>query len=156
MEKLILNLKNCNNSKIFLQVQQEILFYTIAKSLWQKIFLLAYTNCNGCLYPHTLKHTCVFLWNQIYMKENKLVERFTDTFYDISFSQLNWNDISLELSPNIDKRMFKERYWQTRKRKEYLRKHAAEYITAIALEDDNNLICQKLKEIFCDKLETEK
>lgn len=159
MENLVLAVKDCCNSKIIVQLQQEILFYAVAKTLWKKIFQFAYDNCEGCLFPHTVKHSCVFLWNTLYLKQNKLVERFIENFYNSSFCQLDWNkDFSFEsqVKQHIDERIFKECYWQTRQRKEYLQKYVTEYIMAIAFEEDDNLICQKLKEITCNKLEDNK
>lgn len=152
MENLILLLKDCCSSKIIVHVQQEILFYAVAKNLWKKIFQLAYVNCEGCLYPHTLKHSCVYLWNSLHLKENNLAEQFITTFYDVSFSQLDWNNdftFLSQIKQYIDERIYRECYWQTRKRKEYLKKYVTEYIMAIAIEEEDNLICRKLEEIVC-------
>lgn len=135
-----------------LRLQQEILFYTAAKILWKKIFQLAYENCEGCLFPHTIKHSCVFLWNTIYLKEHKWIEQFIENFYDQSFCELDWSrDFTIECgNKHIDDRIYKACYWQTRKRKDHFKKSVTEYIMTVALEEDDNLICQKLKDISCD------
>lgn len=147
MEKIILSVKNCKpNIKLDVDLQHKIFFYVVAEAMWKKIFWLAYHNCEGCIFPERIKHSCLYLWNPAYLKENNLGERFIQMYYDDAVSQLNWiDDLTVErnICQHIDWRIYNESYWKTRHRKDYLRLMLTRYIVAVATEDDD-LICHIL------------
>lgn len=146
MEVLGKLLESCSGSETY--IQEEVFFYIAGITMWRKIFRTAYQNCEGCLYPHTLRHSCLFLWSYFSLKEQNWADKLFELYYDTSYAQLDWgNDFILEnkVKDRVDLAMYKECYWQTRSRQKKLKMRVKEYIIAAAVEEVDSLISLKLK-----------
>lgn len=145
MEELSKLLSRFNGSPS--EVQQELFFYLAGKAMWRRIFQNAFQNCEGCVNPDLIKHSCILLWNPFHLKENGLAEALTKKYYEISYSQLEWNkdfDTEIWLNKLVDKNLFSERFWNTRHRRSILKKNVANYIIAAAVEEENLILSRRL------------
>lgn len=132
-------------------MQEEVFFYLAGNAMWRKIFRKAFQNCEGCVYPFTLKHSCIFLWSYFSLKDHNWAEKFVEMYYDAAYSQMDWiNDVILEskIKDRVDLTMYKERYWQTRQRKLKFKVRVKDYIIASALEEASSLICSRIPIVF--------
>lgn len=94
-----------------------------------------------------LEHTCLFLWSEYQLKDNRWAQIFFTKYFVSALNQLDWSKLEYEfpeLTSHINPNMMQSFYWRTRNKKEDLYNNVANHITAIAIDEGYHFLMNKL------------